>query len=396
MRVLDGIWERIAQRGQGRGARHRHDDGLEIGRRHLQPAARTTTWPASQRKNMQEVGGVTVHARRAARSPRALRKTLGDPDASRSAPQERVRRSEATRSTPASTDLGDVSWNVPTVEISTATWVPGVPAHSWQAVACDGMSIGVKGMMVAAKTMALTGYDLFTQPAHVQKARRSSSKRRGAGCLQAARCRRSRRSGSRPSGARGAVVEPAVASPGRYARANRMVLDRVCRRAPPSARRASGPPRCLVPLGSGHLRGTSRRRSSSPLARFFAGGLRGVRSLPGGRLLRLRTGVSVISALDAAGAARFSSRIASARVTIFSNSSPAWPPRAGRFETQISGWFCERMSAKSPPLLTRVGKRLGDVDRPRPLVAMLDQQPVAAVAAGAARASAPAPTSLSA
>ena len=81
--------------------------------------------------------------------------------------------------TPASTDLGDVSWKVPTSQVITATWVPGTAAHSWQAVACDGMSIGIKGMMVAAKTMALTGMDLFTSPDHLARARAEFDRRRG-------------------------------------------------------------------------------------------------------------------------------------------------------------------------------------------------------------------------
>ncbi len=71
----------------------------------------------------------------------------------------------------ASTDLGDVSWRVPTVQLTAATWVPGTPAHSWQAVAAGGTSIGVKGMLVAAKSMALTAMDLFTDPSHIVKRR---------------------------------------------------------------------------------------------------------------------------------------------------------------------------------------------------------------------------------
>ncbi len=70
-----------------------------------------------------------------------------------------------------SSDVGDVSYLVPTVEMSAATWIPGTPAHSWQAVACGGTEIGTKGMMVAAKTMALTAIDLFTDPALVVKAK---------------------------------------------------------------------------------------------------------------------------------------------------------------------------------------------------------------------------------
>jgi aminobenzoyl-glutamate utilization protein B len=53
----------------------------------------------------------------------------------------------------ASTDVGDVSWNVPTIGFETATFVPGVVAHTWQAAASAGMSIGQKGMIVAAKAL---------------------------------------------------------------------------------------------------------------------------------------------------------------------------------------------------------------------------------------------------
>jgi aminobenzoyl-glutamate utilization protein B len=69
-----------------------------------------------------------------------------------------------------STDVGDISYTVPTVGLRAATWVPGTPAHSWQAVACGGTEIGTKGMMVAAKTMALTAIDLFLHPELIKKA----------------------------------------------------------------------------------------------------------------------------------------------------------------------------------------------------------------------------------
>ena len=61
-----------------------------------------------------------------------------------------------------STDVGDVSWVVPTVGMSAATYVPGTAAHSWQAVAAAGTSLGAKGMMVAAKSIASTAIDLFS------------------------------------------------------------------------------------------------------------------------------------------------------------------------------------------------------------------------------------------
>jgi len=60
-----------------------------------------------------------------------------------------------------STDVGDVSYAVPTVGLRTATWVPGTAAHSWQAVAASGMSIGYKGATVAAKTLTLAAIELY-------------------------------------------------------------------------------------------------------------------------------------------------------------------------------------------------------------------------------------------
>lgn len=75
-----------------------------------------------------------------------------------------------------STDVGDVSYAVPTVGLRTATWVPGTPAHSWQAVASGGTDIGTKGMMVAAKTMAMTAIDLFLNPELITKAKEEFTK----------------------------------------------------------------------------------------------------------------------------------------------------------------------------------------------------------------------------
>ncbi|WP_291121448.1 amidohydrolase [Flavobacterium sp. UBA6026] len=70
-----------------------------------------------------------------------------------------------------STDVGDISYTVPTVGIETATWVPGTSAHSWQAVACGGTDIGIKGLMIAAKTIALTSIDLFKDTNLITKAK---------------------------------------------------------------------------------------------------------------------------------------------------------------------------------------------------------------------------------
>jgi aminobenzoyl-glutamate utilization protein B len=71
-----------------------------------------------------------------------------------------------------STDVGDVSWAAPTVGLTTATWVPGTSAHSWQAVAASGMSIGYKGATNAAKAMSLAAIELY-QDAELRKAARA-------------------------------------------------------------------------------------------------------------------------------------------------------------------------------------------------------------------------------
>jgi aminobenzoyl-glutamate utilization protein B len=78
-----------------------------------------------------------------------------------------------------STDVGDVSWVVPTAGIRTATWVPGTAAHSWQAVASGGTSIGLKGTELAAKTIAATAVEIFNDPSIVQAAKNELNQRVG-------------------------------------------------------------------------------------------------------------------------------------------------------------------------------------------------------------------------
>ncbi len=78
-----------------------------------------------------------------------------------------------------STDAGDVSWIVPTTGMTAATYVPGTAGHSWQAIAAGGTSIGNKGMVVAAKTLAMTAVDLFTTPDLLAAAKAEHDRRRG-------------------------------------------------------------------------------------------------------------------------------------------------------------------------------------------------------------------------
>lgn len=78
-----------------------------------------------------------------------------------------------------STDVADISWTTPTVGLGTAVWVPGTPAHSWQAVAASGSSYGQKGTAVAAKALALTAAELFRSPEVIAAAKAEFAKERG-------------------------------------------------------------------------------------------------------------------------------------------------------------------------------------------------------------------------
>jgi aminobenzoyl-glutamate utilization protein B len=76
-----------------------------------------------------------------------------------------------------STDVGDVSWVVPTAGFTTACWVPGTPAHSWQAVASGGTSIGRKGMILAARVLAASAWELFQSPETLRTAKAEHRRR---------------------------------------------------------------------------------------------------------------------------------------------------------------------------------------------------------------------------
>ncbi|TDQ31229.1 amidohydrolase [Zeaxanthinibacter enoshimensis] len=78
-----------------------------------------------------------------------------------------------------STDVGDVSWNVPNINLSVTTAPKDTPWHSWAVVACGGMSIGHKGMVYAAKAMGMTMVDLFENPKLVEAVKKEYKERKG-------------------------------------------------------------------------------------------------------------------------------------------------------------------------------------------------------------------------
>ncbi|MDF9798203.1 aminobenzoyl-glutamate utilization protein B [Catalinimonas alkaloidigena] len=129
-------------------------------------------------ENLQFVGGVDYDAKEKAFAEK-ISATFGNNAVDLSIANEIQPRQ--MREGKASSDVGDVSWAVPTVGLGTATWVPGTSAHSWQAVAAGGTSIGIKGMIVAAKTIALSGIELIQKPNIIDEARQEFDQRRGEG-----------------------------------------------------------------------------------------------------------------------------------------------------------------------------------------------------------------------
>ena len=69
-----------------------------------------------------------------------------------------------------SSDVGDVFHIVPGAMFNTACYALGSLGHSWQVVVCSGTSIGLKGMKLAAQTMALAGLKLLTDPSLLARA----------------------------------------------------------------------------------------------------------------------------------------------------------------------------------------------------------------------------------
>jgi aminobenzoyl-glutamate utilization protein B len=175
--VLAGIFERIKKAAEGAalGTETRVEVEIINGVYDLlpnEPLARL------MHTNLEQVGGVTYTPEEIEFGRKIQQSLIGSsPDistASRVDPFNPVAQGSG-----GSTDVGDISYVVPTVGLVTATWIPGVPAHSWQAVACGGTDIGIKGMMVAAKTLALTGLDLLNDPVHIQQALQDYQKRLG-------------------------------------------------------------------------------------------------------------------------------------------------------------------------------------------------------------------------
>lgn len=76
-----------------------------------------------------------------------------------------------------STDVGTVSWVVPTVQIRSTTYAIGTPGHSWQLVAQGKLPAAHKGMVYAANAMASLAIELLNNPNEISLAKADFSER---------------------------------------------------------------------------------------------------------------------------------------------------------------------------------------------------------------------------
>jgi aminobenzoyl-glutamate utilization protein B len=169
--TLDGIWARIEKIGQGAAMMTETTLDIQIVSSDDNILANDALAKVLQ-KNLEEVGGFHYTGAET-HFAQELQQSLPPGSAGDLGSTATVQplRPFDPNAPAASTDVGDVSWNVPTIGFTAATFVPGIVPHTWQAAACAGMSIGQKGMLVAAKTLAITGADLFSNPQLVQDAK---------------------------------------------------------------------------------------------------------------------------------------------------------------------------------------------------------------------------------
>jgi aminobenzoyl-glutamate utilization protein B len=172
---LKSIWSRVEQaaKGAAMGTGTTVDWEIIHGNHSMLPSKTIAT---VMDKNLKVAGGV-VYSKKEQEFAEKIYLTLNSPELALGS--EKTIQPIKYKGSMGSTDVGDISWNVPTGEFRSATWVPGTSAHSWQAIAAGGMTIGVKGMQVSVKTLALTAMDLYENAELVKKAKAELQKRRG-------------------------------------------------------------------------------------------------------------------------------------------------------------------------------------------------------------------------
>ena len=173
--ILEDIWLRVIKTAEGAALGTGTSLEYEIiyGNR---PVLANDVTQKIMYNNLTAIGGIN-YDRKEKKFAKEIYKTLRNPSLGLESASE-VQPYEFSKGK-GSTDVGDVSWMVPTARLRMATWVPGTSAHTWQAVSAGGMSIGMKGMVNAAKVIAGTAFDLYNDPETVKNAKKELIERRG-------------------------------------------------------------------------------------------------------------------------------------------------------------------------------------------------------------------------
>ncbi len=135
------------------------------------------TGSAAMQKNLETLGSIS-YTEEEQDFARKIQEATGKPQiglVSKIEPMEET----LEHSMGGSTDVGDVSWVVPTIRLRATTAPNGTPWHSWAVVAAGGMSIGHKGMAYAAKALSMTMVDLFTNPELVASVKEEFKEKKG-------------------------------------------------------------------------------------------------------------------------------------------------------------------------------------------------------------------------
>ncbi|MEQ8558009.1 MAG: amidohydrolase [Henriciella sp.] len=172
---VDKIWTRLenAARGAAMGTGTQVDWEVIHGNN---PLLVNETLARMMDSKLREAGGITYTAEEKAYAEK-LAESFDNPEL-KIGSQEEIQPFEISLGY-GSTDVGDVSWAVPTVGLRTATWVPGTSAHSWQAVAASGMSIGQKGAQLAAEALTLAAVELYQNDNLIDEAWEEFEDKRG-------------------------------------------------------------------------------------------------------------------------------------------------------------------------------------------------------------------------
>ncbi len=174
-RMVDGLFQRVVKAAEGAAQGTETDFSYEVmhGNYSVMP---NEVLQSVMHKQLVNRGGVT-YDKEENEFAEEIYKTLLNPVAS-IGDQEKILPYKTIHGY-GSTDVGDISWLVPTAGARIASWVPGTPAHSWQAVASGGTSIGLKGEKLAVQVLSDTAIQIYLDPSIVKRAKKELSDRVG-------------------------------------------------------------------------------------------------------------------------------------------------------------------------------------------------------------------------